>query len=104
MLVDGSDANTAKLLAGYAGGVTRSFNASHRGSAGPAVRAVQDQINFRNLKDGRTLAVDGLFGPKTEASVRAFQRALAAEVAGFRVDGVVGPQTWQALVSEALSG
>jgi peptidoglycan hydrolase-like protein with peptidoglycan-binding domain len=76
----------------------------HRGSAGPAVRAVQDQINFRNLKDGRTLAVDGLFGPKTEASVRAFQKAMAAEVAGFRVDGIVGPQTWQALVSEALSG
>jgi hypothetical protein len=25
-------------------------------------------------------------------------------VAGFRVDGIVGPQTWQALVSEALSG
>lgn len=46
----------------------------HRGSAGPAVRAVQDQINFRNLKDGRTLTVDGLFGPKTETSVRAFQK------------------------------
>ena len=76
----------------------------HRGSSGPAVRAVQDQINFRNLKDGRTLAVDGLFGPKTEASVRAFQKAMAAEVAGFRVDGIVGPRTWQALVSEALSG
>jgi murein L,D-transpeptidase YcbB/YkuD len=76
----------------------------HRGSAGPAVRAVQDQINFRNLKDGRTLAVDGRFGPKTEASVQAFQKAMAAEVSGFRVDGVVGPQTWQALVSEALSG
>ena len=76
----------------------------HRGSAGPAVRAVQDQVNFRNLKDGRTLAVDGLFGPQTEASVRAFQKAMAAEVAGFRVDGMVGPQTWQALVSEALSG
>ena len=77
---------------------------AHRGSAGPTVRAVQDQINFRNLKDGRTLAVDGLFGPKTEASVRAFQKAMATEVAGFRVDGIVGPQTWQALVSEALSG
>jgi peptidoglycan hydrolase-like protein with peptidoglycan-binding domain len=76
----------------------------HRGSAGPAVRAVQDQINFRNLKDGRTLTVDGLFGPKTEASVRAFQKAMAAEVSGFRVDGIVGAQTWQALVSEALSG
>jgi murein L,D-transpeptidase YcbB/YkuD len=75
-----------------------------RGSAGPAVRAVQDQINFRNLKDGRTLAVDGLFGPKTQASVRVFQQAMASEVTGFRVDGVVGPQTWQALVSEALSG
>jgi peptidoglycan hydrolase-like protein with peptidoglycan-binding domain len=74
------------------------------GSAGPAVRAVQDQINFRNLKDGHTLVVDGLFGPKTEASVRAFQKAMASEIAGFRVDGIVGPQTWQALVSEALSG
>jgi len=75
-----------------------------RGSAGPAVRAVQDQINFRNLKDGRTLVVDGQFGPKTDTSVRAFQKAMAAEVSGFRVDGVVGPQTWQALVTEALSG
>ena len=68
------------------------------------MRAVQDQVNFRNLKDGRTLVVDGLFGPKTEVSVRAFQKAMASEVTGFRVDGVVGPQTWQALVSEALSG
>jgi peptidoglycan hydrolase-like protein with peptidoglycan-binding domain len=76
----------------------------HRGSAGPAVRAVQDQINFRNLKDGRTVVVDALFGPKTEASVRAFQKAMAAEASGFRVDGIVGLQTWQALVSEALSG
>lgn len=76
----------------------------HRGSSGPAVRAVQDQINFRNLTGGRTLTVDGLFGPKTEASVRAFQKAMAAEVSGFRVDGIVGPQTWEALVSEALSG
>ena len=75
-----------------------------RGSAGPAVRAVQDQINFRNLKDGRTLVVDGLFGPKTEASVRAFQKAMAAGVTGFGADGIVGPQTWQALVSEAVSG
>ena len=76
----------------------------HRGSTGPAVRAVQDQINFRNLTGGRTLVVDGLFGAKTEASVRAFQKAMAAEVTGFRVDGIVGPQTWEALVSEALSG
>ncbi len=68
------------------------------------MRAVQDQVNFRDLKDGRTLAVDGRFGPKTQVSVRAFQQAMAAQVKGFAVDGIVGPQTWQALVSGALSG
>jgi peptidoglycan hydrolase-like protein with peptidoglycan-binding domain len=75
-----------------------------QGSVGPAVRAVQDQINFRNNKDGRTLAVDGIFGPKTATAVKTFQRAMSAEVTGFAVDGIVGPQTWQALVTEALSG
>jgi len=74
-----------------------------RGGVGSAVRAVQDQINFRNLKNGHTLNVDGIFGPKTEAAVRAFQEAMAGEVPGFTVDGIVGPQTWQALVTEALS-
>jgi len=75
-----------------------------RGSTGPAVRAVQDQINFRNGKNGHTLTVDGVYGGKTQAAVRAFQRAMAAEVHGFVVDGIVGVQTWQALVTEALSG
>jgi murein L,D-transpeptidase YcbB/YkuD len=75
-----------------------------QGSVGPAVRAVQDQINFRNNKDGRTLIVDGIFGPKTAAAVKAFQRAMSIEVPRFAVDGIVGPQTWQALVTEALSG
>lgn len=74
------------------------------GSKGPAVRAVQDQINFRNGKNGHTVNVDGVYGRRTERAVRAFQRAMAAEIPGFRVDGIVGPQTWQALVTEALSG
>jgi peptidoglycan hydrolase-like protein with peptidoglycan-binding domain len=68
------------------------------------VRAVQDQINFRNLRNGHTLAVDGIFGPQTATAVRAFQRAMATEIPGFGVDGIVGPRTWQALVTEALSG
>lgn len=76
----------------------------HKGSKGAAVRAVQDQINFRNNKNGHTLNVDGVFGPKTQAAVRAFQQAIAHEVRGFPVDGIVGPLTWQALVTEALSG
>jgi peptidoglycan hydrolase-like protein with peptidoglycan-binding domain len=36
--------------------------------------------------------------------VRAFQQAIAHEIRGFPVDGVVGPLTWQALVTEALAG
>jgi peptidoglycan hydrolase-like protein with peptidoglycan-binding domain len=77
-----------------------------RGSVGPAVKAVQDQANFRNLRgEGPpTLQVDGIFGPRTDAWVRGFQAAMALEVAGFRVDGIVGPMTWQALITEALSG
>ncbi len=41
ILVDGSDANTARLFAGYAGGVARSFNASRAGglSRQPPVQA-----------------------------------------------------------------
>ena len=77
----------------------------HKGSTGPAVRAVQDQANFRNLKGtGQTLKVDGIFGAKTAAWVRGFQQAIAHEVHGFPVDGIVGQLTWQALVTEALSG
>ena len=38
------------------------------------------------------IPVDGEFGQKTEASVRAFQ-----QVEGLTVDGVVGAKTWDAL-------
>jgi peptidoglycan hydrolase-like protein with peptidoglycan-binding domain len=74
------------------------------GSTGPAVRAVQDQANFRNGRNGHSLAVDGRYGAATAAWVRAFQHAIAQEIRGFPVDGIVGPLTWQALVTEALSG
>jgi murein L,D-transpeptidase YcbB/YkuD len=74
------------------------------GSAGPAVRAVQDQANFRNGRNGHTLDLDGRYGAKTAAWVRAFQHAVAQEIPGFPVNGIVGPPAWQALVTEALSG
>jgi peptidoglycan hydrolase-like protein with peptidoglycan-binding domain len=69
------------------------------GSTGSAVRAVQDQANFRNLRNGHSLNVDGIFGPRTQSWVRGFQQA-----EGFKADGIVGPLTWQALVTESLSG
>ena len=75
-----------------------------KGSTGSAVRAVQDQVNFRNNKNGHTLNVDGIYGPKTQSAVRAFQQGVAFDVRGFPVDGITGPLTWQALVTETLAG
>lgn len=62
-----------------------------RGSKGAAVRELQTLLNAR----GRSLNVDGDFGPATEAAVRAFQ-----EQRGLTVDGIVGKQTWAALGKE----
>ena len=59
------------------------------------VRSLQYLLNARGAK----LTVDGVFGPKTQLWIRAFQ---AAE--GFKSDGVAGLLTWQALVTESLSG
>jgi murein L,D-transpeptidase YcbB/YkuD len=39
-----------------------------------------------------------------QAAVRAFQQGVAFDVRGFQVDGVVGPVTRQALVTEVLAG
>jgi lysozyme family protein len=77
-----------------------------QGDSGDAVRGVQEDFRFRNLSDDPDsgLAVDGIFGPKTDAAVRAFQQALHADISSMRVDGIVGPMTWQALVSGMLSG
>lgn len=61
-----------------------------RGSSGSAVRQVQARLAAR----GWRIAVDGIFGPGTEAIVRAFQtEKLGARAA----DGIVGPITWRAL-------
>ena len=54
-----------------------------------AVNAVQSQLAAR----GMDVVVDGDFGPQTDAAVRAFQ-----EERNILEDGVVGPQTWAALV------
>lgn len=76
------------------------------GSVGSAVKAVQDQANFRSGRgDGPpTLSVDGIFGSKTKSWVMGFQGVAAQEFQGVAVDGIVGPVTWQLLISGYLSG
>ena len=70
-----------------------------QGSEGEAVRGVQSQFAARAGEPGRGLKVDGIFGPKTDDTVRAFQRADS-----LTADGIVGPITWNALVRGDLAG
>lgn len=65
------------------------------GSQGEAARAVQQRLNQLGYHVG---AVDGIFGPKTLASVKAFQSSH-----GLTVDGIVGPKTWHALFGTAAT-
>ena len=76
-----------------------------RGDEGDAVRGVQEEFQFRNLSGDPSKGpqVDGIFGPQTEAAVRAFQRGIHADVPTMAVDGIVGPMTWQALISGMLA-
>ena len=75
-----------------------------KGSSGDAVRGVQEEFQFRAGEPGKGLKVDGIFGPQTESTVRGFQHALSLDIPSVVVDGIVGPVTWQALVSGMLSG
>ena len=59
------------------------------------VRSLQYLLNAH----GAGLQVDGIFGPRTNAAVRAFQRAN-----GLVVDGVVGPRTWSAVIVTVRRG
>jgi lysozyme family protein len=58
------------------------------GAKSESVKNLQRLLNAH----GRELVVDGDFGPKTDAAVRAFQ-----EQRGLHPDGVVGRLTWAAL-------
>lgn len=60
-----------------------------QGDRGSTVSKVQQRLKNWGYYTGE---VDGIFGPKTAAAVRYFQRKN-----GLIVDGIVGPQTFKAL-------
>ena len=75
-----------------------------KGSSGDAVRGVQEEFQFRSGEPGKGLKVDGIFGPQTDGTVRGFQHALSLDIPSVILDWIVGPVTWQALVSGMLPG
>jgi peptidoglycan hydrolase-like protein with peptidoglycan-binding domain len=60
------------------------------GSTGDAVKIAQELLNVK----GYALVSDGIFGSRTDHATRRFQSDR-----GLMVDGIVGPQTWDALVA-----
>jgi peptidoglycan hydrolase-like protein with peptidoglycan-binding domain len=71
--------------------VSASLAVLARGSEGEDVSRLQALLN---VAAGAGLEEDGIFGPLTEAAVQDFQGSRA-----LIVDGIVGSQTWSALLS-----
>lgn len=67
------------------------------GSSGPDVKRLQALL----VADGHNVSIDGDFGPATDDAVRAFQRenSVPNSVKDGNGDGIVGPQTWRALLT-----
>lgn len=66
------------------------LNMLSNGNRGNQVRTVQRILNALGYDCG---SVDGIFGAKTRAAVRSFQKAK-----GLVADGIIGSKTWNALL------
>ena len=81
--------------------VERIFGETLRqGNRGRDVRAIQYFLNFLGFFNDRLpqIKVDGIFGPATENAVRQFQSQY-----GLAVDGIVGRNTWNAILDAYYS-
>ena len=66
------------------------FPVLRRRMRGPSVRELQERLRTKGFLRVRA---DGVFGPATEAAVKAAQRQYKLPA-----DGIVGPATWEALL------
>lgn len=101
--------NSTQILRSYYGNIETVLNAPIRGimssypgtplqvgNTGPNVVIIQTSINRISQNYPaipKIPVVDGIYGSRTEASVRAFQ-----QIFGLTPDGIVGPATWYELV------
>lgn len=73
------------------GSVVISMETQRKGSKGTQVKVLQWLLSLNGYNVG---TVDGIFGSKTLAAVKAYQQAK-----GLSVDGVVGKNTWKTLLA-----
>ncbi|MEB3828613.1 GH25 family lysozyme [Phormidium sp. CCY1219] len=79
-------------VSGIAGGVDINwFNLAREGHRGSHIHYVQKCLQAKGFNPG---AIDGVFGTSMTQSVKAFQQAM-----NLQVDGIVGINTWTALMS-----
>jgi 3D (Asp-Asp-Asp) domain-containing protein len=76
-----------------------------KGNRGPAVRLAQERLLHHDPDCLPTWGADTVFGNETNKAVRAFQRThhrvdLPHASTPLKVDGIVGPNTWAALLAD----
>lgn len=71
------------------------FNLASKGDKGADVRLIQTILKGSGYKgkNGKVLAIDGIFGDQTEHALRSFQKTEELEA-----DGIAGHDTWSVLL------
>lgn len=69
------------------------LNELKKGSEGDQVKALQRMLRDMGYNIGTLNPIDGDFGPKTDAAVRAYQKKYS-----LYIDGIVGEETWTKLL------
>ena len=81
--------------------IERAFSGTYkRGDSDVIVKIIQYYLDFFGRFNNKLprVTVDGIFGPKTEEAVKAFQQYY-----GLPVDGIVKRDTWNKMVTEYLN-